>query len=351
MQSTDLKTCIERVIKRYKTLNELKAILNCSASTLSAWRKGKTQLSLDDAMSMGLLDLEAGANEYERLVYWVKLCGHDSRMGEIDIPSEIEKRTSLAAKIHDALENIKRIARATGKGISDEDFRLAFSCYLGQKCLWDDIKKWKKLSHGCGTMAYIWRWHSNILKRFETDALKDFVQSLIQQPSSDVTRSWMPPTKRSEIGVSIYLQINLKGPALEAAQTELRKSVEAFLDDLALRKEDRTRFKVFTTTKEFRHQADCCVFFSPPPGKTFAVLVSEAGGLVDAMEKSDDPEIKKNPYAWSGQIVNLNDLDHDEVAYKAGLEAIQKDCLAEFSIAINGRELKHNHWIPFAVTV
>ena len=330
---------VERVIARFKTLGDLAKIVGCSVPTLSAWRKGGTQLSLKDTISMGLLDADAGQSDYERVVFWVKMCGHGSRLDDpkLDLADEIRKRTSLGARLDEALLNLRSVAGVKGKAVEQKDFRLALSCYLGQSRLREDIDDWKKKSNGVGTMAYIWRWHENTCKRFQTDALKLFVQSLIQQPPHEITRTWSPPTSKSQIGVTIYLQINLKGDALIAAMNQLTAAVADFLDDVRLNKEERARFNICTTTESYRHPADCCVFASPAPGKTFAVLVSEYSDLVKEMEKSNDPEIKSNPYAWSGQIIHLNDPS-----------VAADDYLSECCLQLKNGILTHqNRWKQF----
>ncbi len=335
----DLVTGVERVIGRFNTLGELSKIVGCSVPTLSAWRKGETQLSLKDAISMGLLDTDAGQSDYERVVSWLKLCGHGSRLDDpnLVLADEIRKRTSLGARLDEALMNLRSVAGVKGKAVEQKDFRLALSCYLGQSRLREDIDDWKKKSNGAGTMAYIWRWHDNTCKRFQTDALKLFVQSLIQQPPHEITRTWTPPPSNSQIGVTIYLQINLKGNALTTAINQLTTAVADFLDDVRLNKEERSRFNIFTTTESYRHPADCCVFASPAPGKTFAVLVSEYSDLVKEMEKSNDPEIKSNPYAWSGQIIHLNDPS-----------VVADDYLSECCLQLKNGSLTHqNRWKQF----
>jgi hypothetical protein len=340
--AADLAAGVERVIAQFKTLGELSRILGCSVPTLSAWRKGETQLSLKDAISMGLLDTGGGQSDYERVVYWVKLCGHGSRLDDpkMDLGDEIRRRTSLGARLDEALMNLRSVAGVKGRAIEQKDFRLAFSCYIGQARLREDIDDWKKKSNGQGTMAYIWRWHENTCKRFQTDALKLFVQSLIQHPPVAITRTWVPPTRVSEIRVTIYLQINLKGAALTAAFAQLEKAVADFLDDVRLNKEERSRFNIFTTTEPYRHPTDCCVFASPPPGKTFAVLVSESSDLIKEMEKSADPEIKSNPYAWSVQMIHLNDPG-----------VIANDYLTECCLQLkDGKITQQNHWKAFTTT-
>lgn len=333
-QQKELGKAVARVIERYEKLANLAQLVGCSISTLSAWKKGSTQIGWEDAISMGLRDLDCGNNAYERAVFWLKLCGHESRLGELDLQKEIKKRTSAGEMLDDELEKIKVIAGMEGRGIRSEDFRLAFSCYLGQKRLRDDIKRWMSASNGQGTMAYFWRWHENTCMRFEKKALKEFVEELIKQPSADVAREWKPPSMESLIEVCIFLQINFKNEALSSAMSQLKQAVRDFREDLRLNRVEKVRFSVYTTSDQYRHPADACVFASPPPGRSFAVLVSENSELVKAAEKSTDPEIIANPYAWSGQIIHIEDL-----------AAFKEDYLAECSVGLSdGKFTWANHW-------
>lgn len=341
VNSTDLAAGVNRVIGK-GSLAELARKVGCSVPTLSAWRKGKTQLSLKDAISMGLLDTKDPQSEYERVVSWVKLCGHGGRLDDpkLDLASEIRKRTSLAARLDEALINLSSLAGLDGKPVDPKDFLLALSCYLGQTRLKQDVEEWKKSSNGQGTMAFIWRWNDETCRLLRSKAVKLFVQSLIQQPPLEITRGWMPPTRNSQIGVSIYIQINLKAGALNLAMINLASAVADFLDDVRLNREEKSRFNIFTTTSVYRHPADCCVFASPPPGKTFAVLVTEDTELVKAVGEYSDPEVRANPYLWGGQLIHLNNT-----------AVLANDCLSECSLQLNdGRLTQDKTWKEFVLS-
>jgi hypothetical protein len=282
----------------------LAADLGRSESTVSAWKSGEMAIARGDAIELALRDQDHSANELEHVKYWLQITGHKDELADKKIVEEIKRRTSLAGGVEEALRDLVKWAKR--KQIDRSDFLLALSCFLGQKRLSDDIEQWKLGTQGVGTAAYFWRWHDGICRRFEKEAVREFVRDIIEPKDTIIRDRWSPPGTQSKLKVIIFLQMSLAKSEFAEAKRILHQATDKFVDELALPgTTKRERFQILIAKEPNPHAADCCVFVSA--NRTFGVLISESGELINKMEESTDPEIAANPYLWCGQIIHLTE--------------------------------------------
>jgi hypothetical protein len=322
------------------TIKQIANFVGCSQPTIHAWKTGKVKaIALKDAVALGLLDQGFEGTQQERISHWVEICGYTLTWKQVS--EEIAERTSLSRKLEKKLAEIKDLAGAKGV-VNDDQFYRALSCYLGQTPFLKEVEEWQCHSNGTGTVAFFWRCEEigqaarkipsqeqsknrailrteELCARFKQPSLKMFIEKLIDPRSAEVTGHWKPDGVAPKFEVLCLVQINVhahsaaeKDHCTAKAKAKLEGAIRMFHSELALGASNRGRFKVFVTTTKHPHPADCWVFASK--AKTFGALVSTSSELVRTMEQSRDPEIKANPYAWSGQVIHLNDptvVKHD----------------------------------------
>ncbi len=338
-------------------VKEIAERVGCSLPTIHAWSKGNVKIRREDAISLALLDpgIDSTFTEEMRVAHWLQNCGYQIPDRD-QIKREIKERTSLSAKLKRKITEIKELARAKNI-VSDEEFNLALSCKLGQEKHFADVKEWLRQTNGKGTVAFIWRCCTTtapkstgiatqesptlltldeLCERLKTQqVIKDAVLMFLK-PSKEIMDDW-PSNSDLEIKVHGFIQININSSAPEKEKPikVLKDAVKEFLKGLDLGT-SQNRVKIFTTTTQYPHPADCWVYASSTD--TFAVLVSESSHLVRKLERSTDLEIKNNPYGWSGQIIQLR-----------GSKVINNDYLAGEKISLADGKVspaESSGWIP-----
>jgi DNA-binding transcriptional regulator YiaG len=343
---TGEKAVVEEIvlgIKRIKdredlTVQKIAEWVGCSQPTVHAWGKGNVRITWKDAISLALLDPGTGSiTSQEDLVnHWLEICGHEGRLSQDQIVREIKERKNLGPKLMKKVAEIKELARAKDI-VNDDQFLLALSCYLGQARLKADTEKWQRQSGGEGTVAFIWRCGAPAPFPSGADdatskpgattvvpTLDDLCERLTKKTVQKYVGGFIePPGMASSIEVVGFIQVNVDGvSAFRGAKQKLKTAVDECKAELPVGASSKDRFKVYVTGEKYPHPADCWLFSSAK--STFAVLVSESSELVRKMQKSEDPEIKSNPYGWCAQIVHLY-----------GRDVIQNDYLAPEKIVLH----------------
>jgi|GEM_PF-6444389 len=313
----DAKKGLERLRRSCLTWPKLADKLGRSISLIQLWRTGSSKINRADAINLALLDVAYSQDPTERVKHWLRICNHETDDNKIE--EEVSRRTSLQTRISDSLA--KLIDLAATKGLSSSDFTMALSCHLGQKRMEQEIDAWLAGTNGQGTTGIFWRLNDVRADRLLHQQSISFIKKMIS-PDQQLRNGWSPKGNPSNLGVSLFLQINDDEGEQTGVEEALRNIMVRFRNELELNSSDKERLQIYFTKKKISHPADVFVFISPV--NSLGVLVSNSNKLMRKVLTSTAQEMKSRPWDWCCQVIQVD-----------GEEVVKRDCLKSKEVVLN----------------